>query len=76
MDNLDDLICLKELEQLSACDNELTSIRGLSHVLVFLKKLTKLELTGNPVCQKHKYRDRVITMGKKIGKLIYSYVHK
>lgn len=48
-------------------------MKGLSQVLVCLNKLTKLELTGNPLCQKHKYRDRIITMGHKISKFDINY---
>ena len=68
LDTISDLTCLVELEHLAACDNELSSMRNLSRVLTHFTKLTKLELTGNPVSQKHKYRDRIITMGERICK--------
>jgi protein phosphatase 1 regulatory subunit 42 len=42
-------------------------MKELSQVLGQWTKLTKLELMGNPLCQKYKYRDRVITMGRSIG---------
>lgn len=70
LDTLDDLVYLKELVYLSACDNKLTSMRVLSQALHQLPMLTKLELSGNPLCHKHKYRDRVITMGRKICKIL------
>ena len=62
-----DLQCLNELTEFVASDNQLTSMKELSQVLGQWTKLTKLELTGNPLCQKYKYRDRVITIGRSIG---------
>ena len=47
-------------------------MKDLSRVLTRMKRLIKLELAGNPLCQKAKYRDRVITMGMSIGMLIHS----
>lgn len=47
--------------------NKIFSTQELSHVLGQWPKLWKLELTGNPLCLKHKYRDRVITMCKRAG---------
>lgn len=68
LDTIEDLIGLKELVHLSACENKLTSMKELSQVLNQLPNLSKLELSGNPICQRHKYRDRVITMGERICK--------
>lgn len=47
--------------------NKAFPTQELSHVLGQWTKLWKLELTGNPLCLKHKYRDRVITMCKRAG---------
>lgn len=52
-------------------------MKDLNHVLSRMGRLTRLELTGNPLCQKSKYRDRVITMGASIGTTYMpaSYIH-
>ena len=68
LDTIEDLQCLNELTDFSATDNLLSNMKELSHVFGHWVKLEKLELLGNPVCQKHKYRDRVVTMGKSIRK--------
>ncbi len=33
--------------------------------------IIKLDLTGNPVCEKKKYRDRVFVMSKTLGIISY-----
>ena len=68
LDSIEDLQSLTGLTQFIASDNQLTSMRELSQVLGLWTRLVKLELTGNPLCQKNKYRDRVITMGRCICK--------
>lgn len=68
LDSISDLQCLTELTHFSACNNLLTNMKDLNRVFPRMNKLVKLELSGNPLCQKAKYRDRVITMGTSIGK--------
>ena len=68
LDSIEDLQHLTGLVEFSATDNRLTSMRELSNVLGQWTRLSKLELTGNPLCQKYKYRDRTITMGRCIGR--------
>lgn len=68
LDSLSDLQSLTELTHFSACNNLLTNMKDLNRVFTCMNKLAKLELSGNPLCQKAKYRDRVITMGMSIGK--------
>ena len=68
MDSIEDLQCLTELTEFSAADNQLSSMKDLSKVLGQWTRLVRLEMTGNPLCQNYKYRDRTITMGRCIGK--------
>lgn len=68
LDSIEDLQCLTELTEFSAADNQLSSMKDLSKVLGQWSRLVRLEMTGNPLCQKYKYRDRTITMGRCIGK--------
>jgi hypothetical protein len=35
--------------------------------------IIKLDLTGNPVCEKKKYRDRVFVMSKTLGTACDNY---
>ena len=75
LDSIEDLQCLTGLVEFSATDNQLSSMKELSQVLGQWTKLTKLDLTGNPLCLKYKYRDRTITMGRSIGiKLLYTNI--
>lgn len=68
-----DVECLCNLTQLMASDNHLTDMKELAHVLGQMPYLWRLDLMGNPLCHKAKYRDRVIVMAKKLGKDVYSY---
>ncbi len=43
-------------------------MKDINRVFSQWNMLARVELSGNPLCHKHKYRDRVITMGLSIGK--------
>ncbi|ELU18264.1 hypothetical protein CAPTEDRAFT_90529 [Capitella teleta] len=62
LDSLQDLFSLTELMQFSVADNQLSDIKELAHFLTSNRHLWRLDLSGNPVCNKSKYRDRVIIM--------------
>ncbi|GFN81415.1 protein phosphatase 1 regulatory subunit 42-like [Plakobranchus ocellatus] len=60
-----DLDCLLSLTQLLASDNQLSDMKELAHLLGGpWKYMTRLDLQGNPLCMRAKYKDRVIVMGK------------
>ncbi|XP_068438031.1 protein phosphatase 1 regulatory subunit 42 isoform X2 [Clinocottus analis] len=61
IDDIRDLTVLKELRQFSASDNTLYNIEELEDVFSHWPKLLRMDLDGNPVCKKKKYRDHVIT---------------
>uniref|UniRef100_A0A1X7SES1 Protein phosphatase 1 regulatory subunit 42 n=1 Tax=Amphimedon queenslandica TaxID=400682 RepID=A0A1X7SES1_AMPQE len=67
--SLEDIGLLVNLEQLMATDNDLTSMKDLGKVLSRFIKLWKLELNGNPLSYKQKYRDRVVTMCHRLESL-------
>ncbi|KAK3579135.1 hypothetical protein CHS0354_022155 [Potamilus streckersoni] len=69
LDSLRDLECLRNLVQLMASDNELGDMKELAHVLGQWPFLQRLELMGNPLCHKAKYKDRVIVMAKNLDSL-------
>ncbi|XP_025109809.1 protein phosphatase 1 regulatory subunit 42-like isoform X2 [Pomacea canaliculata] len=69
LESLRDLEVLQGLTQLYASDNLLNDIKELSQLLPFWTKLWRLELVGNPLCHKSKYKDKIIIMGKNLGML-------
>lgn len=68
LDSIRDVECLRNLYQLHANDNLLTDMKELAHVVGGMFRLWRLDLMGNPLCHKAKYRDRVIVMAKNLGK--------
>uniref|UniRef100_A0A8C6TLV0 Protein phosphatase 1, regulatory subunit 42 n=1 Tax=Neogobius melanostomus TaxID=47308 RepID=A0A8C6TLV0_9GOBI len=66
IDDLRDLAVLKVLQQFYASENRLDNIEELEDVLSNWPKLVQMDLNGNPVCKKQKYRDRLIIVCKKL----------
>ncbi|KAK5850288.1 hypothetical protein PBY51_014550 [Eleginops maclovinus] len=66
IDDIRDLMVLKELRHFSAADNRLHNLEELEDVLGLLPRLLHMDLRGNPVCKKQKYRDRLITAGRNL----------
>ncbi|XP_066576769.1 protein phosphatase 1 regulatory subunit 42 isoform X2 [Amia ocellicauda] len=64
IDEINDLTVLKNLNHFIAADNQLDDIKELEMVSNQWPQLWRMDLTGNPVCHKHKYRDRLITVCK------------
>jgi len=65
--NIDEIIelrCLENLTQFMCEDNLLVDMKDMAKVLKCWPNLWRLELTGNPLCEKKKYRDRVLVMSK------------
>lgn len=69
LDSIRDIECLRNLYQLHANDNLLTDMKELAHVIGGMFRLWRLDLMGNPLCHKAKYRDRVIVMAKNLDVL-------
>ncbi|XP_062936208.1 protein phosphatase 1 regulatory subunit 42 [Cynocephalus volans] len=66
IDDIRDLEVLENLNQLIAVDNQLLHVKDLEYLLNKLMKLWKMDLNGNPVCLKPKYRDRLILVSKSL----------
>ncbi|XP_055086004.1 protein phosphatase 1 regulatory subunit 42 isoform X1 [Periophthalmus magnuspinnatus] len=66
IDDVKDLTGLTELQHFSASDNRLDNILDLEDVLSNWPNLVQMDLSGNPVCRKQKYRDRLIIVCKKL----------
>ncbi|XP_056290092.1 protein phosphatase 1 regulatory subunit 42 isoform X4 [Pseudoliparis swirei] len=62
IDDIRDLTVLKELQHFSAADNILSNMEELEDVFSHWPQLLQMDLVGNPVCKKKKYRDRLITV--------------
>ncbi|XP_039257644.2 uncharacterized protein LOC120334240 [Styela clava] len=60
MDTLNELSILSELVHLIASENYLYDFEDLTQALDSWRNLQKLELSGNPICHKAKYRDNII----------------
>uniref|UniRef100_A0A3Q1GNI9 Protein phosphatase 1, regulatory subunit 42 n=1 Tax=Acanthochromis polyacanthus TaxID=80966 RepID=A0A3Q1GNI9_9TELE len=69
IDDIRDLAVLKEIQHFSAADNELHNMEELEDVFSFWPQLLLMDLSGNPVCKKPKYRDRMITECKRLEAL-------
>ncbi|KAL6097882.1 ppp1r42 [Pungitius sinensis] len=61
IDEIRDLSVLKELQHFYAADNRLYDMEELEDVFYHWPRLLQMDLSGNPVCKKKKYRDRLIT---------------
>lgn len=62
LDSLSEIGSLRNLEQLIASNNCLSDMKEMVVLLKCWPKLWKLELTGNPLCLKNKYRERIIVL--------------
>ncbi|XP_059838235.1 protein phosphatase 1 regulatory subunit 42 isoform X1 [Hypanus sabinus] len=62
IDEIKELACLENLNQFMAEENQIHDIKELEYVLGQWPKLWYLNLSGNPVCRKTKYRDKVMVM--------------
>ncbi|XP_061304344.1 protein phosphatase 1 regulatory subunit 42 isoform X4 [Pezoporus flaviventris] len=69
IDELDDLAVLENLSYLRAVDNQLRHIKDLEVVLNKWTKLRRMELAGNPICNKPKYRDRIVVQSQTLESL-------
>ncbi|XP_039610098.1 protein phosphatase 1 regulatory subunit 42 isoform X2 [Polypterus senegalus] len=69
IDEITELAVLQNLTQFYAANNKLQDVKELELVFSKWTKLQKLDLSGNPVCHKPKYRDRLIMICKSLDVL-------
>ena len=62
LDTLSEIGPLSNLVLLIATNNQLDDMKEMNLLLKCWSALTKLELTGNPICLKNKYRERIIVL--------------
>ncbi|RNA35562.1 phosphatase 1 regulatory subunit 42 [Brachionus plicatilis] len=66
LDTLTEIGSLKNLQDLNASNNYLNDMKEMSILLKCWPKLTTLNLSGNPICLKNKYRERIIVLAPNI----------
>jgi len=66
--SLSDLESLSELTQLFATDNHLSDMKEMAQLTSSWRRLTRIDLVNNPICQRARYRDRIIVMAPHLGK--------
>ncbi|KAK2174545.1 hypothetical protein NP493_791g00003 [Ridgeia piscesae] len=69
LDSIIELCGMTKLTQFMASDNSLTDMREVTHCLGAWQRLSRLDLIGNPLCHKAKYRDRIIIIASSLGVL-------
>ncbi|XP_074841849.1 protein phosphatase 1 regulatory subunit 42 [Carettochelys insculpta] len=69
IDELGGLAPLENISHLIAVDNQLHHVKDLEFILNKWTKLRRMDLKGNPVCRKPKYRDRLIIQSKTLESL-------
>ncbi|XP_076869491.1 protein phosphatase 1 regulatory subunit 42 isoform X2 [Brachyhypopomus gauderio] len=69
IDEVRDLAVLSKLTHFFAAENHLQDMQELVVVISQWPQLQKMDLRGNPVCQKPKYRDQLITVCRKLEDL-------
>ncbi|NXL34840.1 PPR42 phosphatase, partial [Glaucidium brasilianum] len=69
IDELEELAVLENLSYFRAVDNQLQHMKDLEVVLTRWTKLRRMDLTGNPICQKPKYRDRIVVQSRTLESL-------
>ncbi|XP_010181762.1 PREDICTED: protein phosphatase 1 regulatory subunit 42-like, partial [Mesitornis unicolor] len=69
IDELEELAVLENLSYLRAVDNKLQHMKDLEDALKKWTKLCRMELIGNPICRKPKYRDRIVVQSQTLESL-------
>ncbi|XP_009951436.1 PREDICTED: LOW QUALITY PROTEIN: protein phosphatase 1 regulatory subunit 42 [Leptosomus discolor] len=69
IDELEELAVLENLCYLRAIDNQLEHMKDLEVVLNKWTMLRRMDLTGNPICHKPKYRDRIVVQSQALESL-------
>jgi len=69
IETLEDLIPFRRIQHVQASDNLIQDFNGLKMALMSWQHLQRIDLVGNPVCSKHKYRDQVVVLSPTLGNL-------
>ncbi|XP_055656972.1 protein phosphatase 1 regulatory subunit 42 isoform X2 [Falco peregrinus] len=69
IDELEELAVLENLSYLRAVDNQIQHMKDLEVVLNKWTKLRRMDLAGNPICHKPKYRDRIVVQSRTLESL-------
>ncbi|XP_035268673.1 protein phosphatase 1 regulatory subunit 42 isoform X1 [Anguilla anguilla] len=66
IDEIRDLVVLRNLTRFLAANNQLQDVQELEAVCSQWPQLCRMDLSGNPACHQPKYRDRLITVCKSL----------
>ena len=75
LDSVRELEVLQQLAHLVASDNDLNDMKEMVQLLSQWRDLRRLDLIGNPLCHKNKYRDRLIVASPNLGEKQFSITH-
>lgn len=70
IEDVAELSVLGKMTQFYASNNSISGMYDLSCAVRAWPSLSKLELNGNPCCTRKKYRDKIILMSRRLGRLI------
>ncbi|NXP74746.1 PPR42 phosphatase, partial [Ramphastos sulfuratus] len=76
VEGLEELAVLENLSDLRAADNQLQCMKDLELALKKWTKLCRMDLTGNPICQEPKYRDRIVVQSPTLESLDGKEINK
>ncbi|KAF6020576.1 PPP1R42 [Bugula neritina] len=66
LDSIKEFSVILNLHQFMASDNSLNDMKEVATLLCQWRQLHRLDLDGNPLCHKAKYRDRIIIMSNSL----------
>ncbi|NWV01177.1 PPR42 phosphatase, partial [Upupa epops] len=64
IDELEELAVLENLSYLRAVDNQIQHLKDVEVVLNKWTKLRRMDLKGNPICHRPKYRDEIVVQSQ------------
>ena len=70
LDSVREFSAIQDLHQFMANDNSLSDMKEIASLLCQWSRLSRLELEANPICQKAKYRDRIIIMSNSLSRCL------
>jgi hypothetical protein len=69
LESLSEIGSLSNLVQINASNNSLSDMKEMAILLKCWPRLVTLDLSGNPLCLKNKYRERIIVLATSLRQL-------
>lgn len=67
MSSFSELSCLRNLSKLIAKNNNFKDYLPIAEDLKRLTKIKEINFKGNPMCKKHRYKEKIIASCFKLG---------